>query len=552
VLGWWDAVPRAAEVVGAPRVAVLERAAQAALWAGEPVRAEELVTAALAGAAGDGPGVRTAVLLELRAQSRTRAGRPGAVADLRAAITAADHGAIRPYLLTALAAQLMDVPDPPAARAAAEQALAEAGGSGDDPAAAGALVTLATLDARVGDLDEQLPRLARAGAIARAVGAHQLGLRVLDRESHLLLGFGRLADAERVARAGLAAAAGLGLARSAGGAHAVNLAAALVAAGRWDTAVESIEHALELVPPPRDHALLLVLHADIAAHRGRTGPAQQLLDDAEALGAGDTARAPALVLPRLRARILLDRGRAAEAAEVTAAALAGPLLSTVSRYSWPLLAVAAEAAAALGDPAAIAIVRDTAAAVPARTGPQHAAAASTAALLAGDQQAWSAAVAAWDRLGQPLELARAQHGLGAAVLAAGGDRGRAAAALSRAVELAAGLGAEPLRAAAADLARRARLPLGRGGGPPRPAGDLAQRLGLTPRESEVLRLVADGLANADIAARLFISTKTASVHVSNILGKLQVANRVEAAAAAHRLGLAGGSAQAATGSDAPG
>ena len=62
-------------------------------------------------------------------------------------------------------------------------------------------------------------------------------------------------------------------------------------------------------------------------------------------------------------------------------------------------------------------------------------------------------------------------------------------------------------------------------------------LSLTPRELEVLRLVADGCTNRQIAEHLFISTKTASVHVSNILTKLQVTNRGEAAAAARRLGL---------------
>ena len=59
--------------------------------------------------------------------------------------------------------------------------------------------------------------------------------------------------------------------------------------------------------------------------------------------------------------------------------------------------------------------------------------------------------------------------------------------------------------------------------------------GLTGRELEVLRLVAAGLGNREIAAELFISPKTASVHVSNILGKLGVASRGEAAATAHRL-----------------
>ena len=64
-------------------------------------------------------------------------------------------------------------------------------------------------------------------------------------------------------------------------------------------------------------------------------------------------------------------------------------------------------------------------------------------------------------------------------------------------------------------------------------------LGLTPREREVLALLADGRTNPQIAETLFISPKTASVHVSNILAKLGVANRGEAAAVAHRLRLTG-------------
>jgi DNA-binding NarL/FixJ family response regulator len=67
-----------------------------------------------------------------------------------------------------------------------------------------------------------------------------------------------------------------------------------------------------------------------------------------------------------------------------------------------------------------------------------------------------------------------------------------------------------------------------------------EELGLTPREREVLVLVADGRSNRQIAQELFISHKTASVHVSNILAKLGVANRAEAAVAAHRLGLTQG------------
>ena len=90
------------------------------------------------------------------------------------------------------------------------------------------------------------------------------------------------------------------------------------------------------------------------------------------------------------------------------------------------------------------------------------------------------------------------------------------------------------------MARRARIRLtgddaSEGPGDRAGAGD--GELGLTERELEVLRLVAAGRSNREIAAELFISPKTASVHVSNILGKLGVASRGEAAATAHTLRL---------------
>jgi DNA-binding CsgD family transcriptional regulator len=71
---------------------------------------------------------------------------------------------------------------------------------------------------------------------------------------------------------------------------------------------------------------------------------------------------------------------------------------------------------------------------------------------------------------------------------------------------------------------------------PGAVGHAARRL--TARETQVLRLVAAGRSNRDIAAELFISGKTASVHVSNILAKLGAATRTEAAAIAHRAGIA--------------
>ncbi|MCR6646968.1 MAG: response regulator transcription factor [Cellulomonas sp.] len=62
---------------------------------------------------------------------------------------------------------------------------------------------------------------------------------------------------------------------------------------------------------------------------------------------------------------------------------------------------------------------------------------------------------------------------------------------------------------------------------------------LTAREAEVLELVAQGLSNNQIGRRLFISGKTVSVHVSNVLAKLEVSGRAEAVDVAHRRGLIG-------------
>ena len=108
----------------------------------------------------------------------------------------------------------------------------------------------------------------------------------------------------------------------------------------------------------------------------------------------------------------------------------------------------------------------------------------------------------------------------------------AAQAAARRAETARGQ-ASPI---AAGLLERARAAADGDTTKPAAPGD---ELGLTPREKEVLALVAEGRTNRQIADALFISDKTASVHVSSILAKLGVANRAEAAAAVHRLGLTG-------------
>jgi len=179
-----------------------------------------------------------------------------------------------------------------------------------------------------------------------------------------------------------------------------------------------------------------------------------------------------------------------------------------------------------------------------RAGPVHDAWAATFAAEAAradgraddrpDLAAWDAAASAWAALAQPQQEAYALL-LAARAASAAGNREGAAARLGRAADLAGRLGARPLLEQIGSLARRARVDVPALPGPRghvEPGG--AAPFGLTERELEVLRLVAAGRSNRDIAAELFISPKTASVHVSNILGKLGVSSRGEAAAMAYQ------------------
>jgi DNA-binding CsgD family transcriptional regulator/tetratricopeptide (TPR) repeat protein len=160
-----------------------------------------------------------------------------------------------------------------------------------------------------------------------------------------------------------------------------------------------------------------------------------------------------------------------------------------------------------------------------------------------DPAAWQAVVDAFGPV-FVYETARSRYRL-AEALAEAGRREEAQQELLLAVEVADRIGARPLRSALADLARRARLAdraapgaaAGRGGAQPGGAAARSPLAGLTDREIEVLRLLAVGQSNREIGAGLFIATKTASVHVSNILAKLGAASRTEAAAIAHAQGL---------------
>ena len=152
-----------------------------------------------------------------------------------------------------------------------------------------------------------------------------------------------------------------------------------------------------------------------------------------------------------------------------------------------------------------------------------------------DPEVWAGVAKEWEACNRPPHVAYARWRQGEAALRAGLGAEAATAPLRVAFELADAIGIRPIRTAVLDLAARGRVDLGVD--PDATRDRAAASSGLTAREIEVIGLVARGRTNRQIADELFISVKTASVHVSNILMKLDAQNRVEAAARARDLGL---------------
>ena len=150
-------------------------------------------------------------------------------------------------------------------------------------------------------------------------------------------------------------------------------------------------------------------------------------------------------------------------------------------------------------------------------------------------ESWSDAAATWERLERPPLAAYCRWRAAEALVAAGASRAEASVPLRQAHAVAERIGAAPLSRELALLAERARLDLTTPDVRTPEHDGLEAALRLTPREAEVLSLVARGYTNREIAEALVISVKTAGVHVSHILRKLDAPNRQQAAAIAHRL-----------------
>lgn len=303
----------------------------------------------------------------------------------------------------------------------------------------------------------------------------------------------------------------------------VKWAQALTALGRWPEALDLIDESLTEQLPPLSRAALLLTHARIVLAQGDSTAARTSADGAaELVSDGPWARQYQLQLRTVQCAIALDQPQ--RAADIAVAALAAEDLDAHHHEVWPLLVLAARLAEIPMD------LDKLVASLPVTTAVDTANRAVFAATSTDGPAGWHDAVSAWRALRQPYELALSLRYCAEAELAVG-NRPAAHTALREAHVIAADLGATPLSDAVRRIADRAGLSLS--GAAPEPNAVRPTTFGLTPRELDVLRLVAKGLSNRQIAAELFISGNTAGVHVSRILTKLGVATRTEAAAAAH-------------------
>ncbi|MER7590206.1 AAA family ATPase [Micromonospora sp. NPDC127501] len=527
----WELVPDAADLLGMDHLALLEQTLDAAVTAGDFSRAITLTRAGLAEVDVDAAPLRAARLLDQRGRLMALLGKSDGSGELDEAYRLAaggPPGAERVRLLADIATHLVKIDPQKAARVAAEAA-ADAEALGEHVALLSTRIALLCHGER--DLTGGLAELGQAAAAARAAGDAPTLVLAMVFESDMLCELGRYAESAQAAEAGAAEARRVGISRSTGAYLLSNRAEALIALGRWDEAEAVCAEAARIDLSGVTGLHWLQLGAGLRLARAHPG-ADELVDRALTfLNRPYLWPNHRLPLHELAIEAALAADDKVEAVRAARVAVADESLPRLPREGWPVLSAAARTAARVGDRELAAAVAALATDLPARHPAARAHAAQVTALLAvGDQAlpAWRAAVDAWRADGQPYPLGRALLALGEATAAAG-EREETAAAVTEATEIGRRLGATPLVEAAATLARRVGLRGAAGGGA---GADL-----LTAREREVLRLVAEGHSNSRIAERLFISPKTASVHVSRIIAKLGVTNRVEAAALAHRLGL---------------
>jgi DNA-binding NarL/FixJ family response regulator len=548
-------------------VGLLARAAEASRWTGDFARAKQLCEQALASFDHDTDPIRAAGLYE-------RLGRyqpwnvEGSLAAYQHAMTllSTENAPERVRLRVNQAYALTFVGRWEEARAEADEALQEAVDQHllDEEGSARAVLGVAV--AFLGDLPAGEWHLRRALQVAEQTGNIQdvaqihldLG-EVLRLQGHVQDALQLMLDGERVA-------VRHGADGSYGNFMAVNAADDLLRLGRWDEAEACLAKLARSQLGPTAELFRATVAGRLDTARGRLESAATQFERAV-----EVSQEAALLefIPTLHSAMAelelwrhdTDRARAQIAAGLRSIGDGADMLHLPALYSMGARVEAniAEQARAFADDgeaqrayqAAATHCEHVGALLAARhsgvTPPEAEAhlanseAELTRAAGHSSPERWVRVVELWNRLDRPYATAYGAYRHAEALIADGQHRAQAQEALTEAERLTAGLSAGPLNAEIHALARAARLTVStEERSPDVPSAPTSERgsvLDLTDRELQVLALIGTGLTNREIAHRLYISQKTAGVHVSHILSKLGVPNRVMAATVAQRLGV---------------
>jgi DNA-binding CsgD family transcriptional regulator/tetratricopeptide (TPR) repeat protein len=567
----WDAVPADDRPEGVDAAELYYEAAMAAHVSGRVDRAPEFARVAVSLI--DRTREPDRWVLANERLARTSWGSGGTTEGLAileataAALESSEPTPTRARIVAALASARMLRGDQGEAIATAEAAIGLARLAGSAQAEAHALTTLGTSTVLVGRSADGLAMLAEAFERTKALAdAHDDMGRVYANLSSALLIAGRAEESVTVATEGVEWARSVGAAGGYGRFIAGNLIDALVHLGRWDEAEVWLQDQLDADAVGVNRLGLIGVAGAFHARRGHPDIADRLIREGR-------VRIEPLVEAQFSGPIhgalvehLLTTGQPFEASEAATTGIErldrvddqyylGDLLTLGARAE----ADVAELSRARRDEAAA----DQAAAVAARYADRARGYAATrpgrdafggrfesdAAIAAAearrasgtpDPTAWGDALEALGTTGHAWLKAYARYRLAESLISSRAPRREAEAAVFEALSSAIALSAEPLISWIEALARRARISLSTASDisdVAAPEPDQQGGAGLTAREREVLALLAEGYTNRRIAHELFISESTAGVHVSNILGKLGVATRTEAATVAARLGL---------------
>jgi len=564
----WPRVPDPEGAAGMSLAQLLLRAADAVSHAGSPARAVGMVEAALEQVGGASPEMRALVLERLGHHRWVACDEGGSGTAREEAVTVLagrPPSEVQALALAALGRHQSLTDRFVEAEATLRGALEVADATSSLVAQISALSGLGITLLKLGRVDEGVEVSWRSlHAAERAGSAEDISLAYVNLTAGLVAA-SRCEEAAKVARTGLDHARRAGMVATDGVLIAYGGAEALCWLGSWDEAAALL--GAGGARPDGPHGTTgAVLDARIALWQGRIEEAERHRDRALTVTDGQSGPAPEALV--CAAQVASRAGRFEEARRHCTDALLRIGQSEDLALFASTMATAMEVEADAVDASRLRGIRGGAHAADARRVaddllararhrtehlrdqgivPTPESAAHLAVIDAEHARAcgrpapeqWSAVAARWDSMGFPYPAAVARFREADAALRSRGPRERAADAARAALATAERLGAEPLAEEVRLLGQRGRLDLTERPEPPPVPADPLDGLGISPREVEVLALLRLGRTNRQIAGELYISEKTASVHVTHLLRKLNVASRVEAAAVAQRLAAAG-------------